>query len=71
MATKALEARFEHLSVKDENDSSRNANYYPKQKVLTRWTQCALQDRLVNLLPGLSFNGRIPIRSWAQRTAEQ
>lgn len=34
MATKTLEARFEHLSVKDENDSSGNGSYSLKQKVL-------------------------------------
>lgn len=33
MATKTLEARFEHLSVKDENDSSGNGSYHSKQKV--------------------------------------
>lgn len=33
MATKTLEARFEHLSVKDENDSSGNGSYNLKQKV--------------------------------------
>ncbi|ODM20502.1 Serine kinase ark1 [Aspergillus cristatus] len=32
MATKTLEARFEHLSVKDENDSSGNGSYHSKQK---------------------------------------
>ncbi|EYE97314.1 aurora family serine/threonine-protein kinase [Aspergillus ruber CBS 135680] len=32
MATKTLEARFEHLSVKDENDSSGNGSYSLKQK---------------------------------------
>lgn len=32
MATKTLEARFEHLSVKDENESSGNGRSYSKQK---------------------------------------
>ncbi|KAK5714807.1 spindle assembly checkpoint kinase, partial [Elasticomyces elasticus] len=35
MATKTLEARFEHLSMKegkDENESSTNGSHYPKQK---------------------------------------
>lgn len=32
MATKTLEARFEHLSVKDENQSSSNGSYQPKHK---------------------------------------
>lgn len=33
MTTKTLEARFEHLSVKDENDSSNKGSYHPKPKV--------------------------------------
>lgn len=43
MATKTLEARFEHLSMKDgkdgkngkdENESSSNGSHHTKQKVL-------------------------------------
>ena len=34
MATKTLEARFEHLTVKDENEAGRNGSGYPKHKVL-------------------------------------
>ncbi|KAL5364581.1 kinase-like domain-containing protein [Aspergillus floccosus] len=32
MATKTLEARFEHLTVKDENEAGRNGSGYPKHK---------------------------------------
>lgn len=33
MTTKALEARFEHLTVNDENDPPKNGNAYHKSKV--------------------------------------
>jgi len=32
--TKTLEARFEHLSVKDEKENGHNERTYSKQKVL-------------------------------------
>ncbi len=35
MATKTLEARFEHLSVTDENEPTQNAPTTLKSKVLT------------------------------------
>jgi aurora kinase len=39
MATKALEARFEHLSVKDDADPGKNGRTYPKHKVnLLQWS---------------------------------
>ena len=36
MATRTLEARFEHLTVNDENDPSDGTQLYPK-KVRTRF----------------------------------
>jgi len=36
MATKTLEARFEHLSVKDENEAAQNGSTMLKSKVFMR-----------------------------------
>lgn len=40
--TKTLEARFEHLSMKDEKENGNSDRAYGKQKVLDYLTQCNL-----------------------------
>lgn len=40
--TKTLEARFEHLSMKDEKENGNSDRTYGKQKVLDYLTQCNL-----------------------------
>lgn len=54
MATKTLEARFEHLSVKDENNASHSNGYYGKPKVYD------MVDSLCHTCPLNSFNPGFP-----------
>jgi hypothetical protein len=42
MATKTLEARFEHLSVNDENEPAQNGSTMLKSKVLASVTQVGI-----------------------------
>jgi len=72
MATKTLEARFEHLSVKDENDSSSNGSYHSKQKVQIKQTGLDMQNQPANFIcPGPPFYSYVPIRPRVHCTAEQ
>ena len=66
MATKTLEARFEHLSVKDDRDRENGGDrIYGKQKVLkATWFNQSRNTMLTQFLEGLSFRSCLVVWPW-------